>query len=237
MKKHVYVGYDPREVRAYRTCIASLRKYSADFSVEPVNSRLAGSALYYRPETLRDGVLWDEVSQAPMSTEFSLARFLVPLIHREGAALYVDCDFLFRCDIEELFALFDPRYSVQCVQHASEQADQMIVGKKMDGQLQTCYPRKNWSSLMLFNCSRIAKGASLTVKDVNALPGHFLHRFEWLHRDEVGALPVEWNYLVGVSPYVASPKAVHFTLGTPDLPGYEGCEYADEWRALCGPAS
>jgi hypothetical protein len=58
-----------------------------------------------------------------------------------------------------------------------------------------------------------------------------LHAFCWLPDSAIGALPIEWNWLAGISPTNIEPKNVHFTLGTPNLPGYEDGVYADEWRA------
>jgi len=102
----------------------------------------------------------------------------------------------------------------------------------MDGMVQTSYSRKNWSSVMLFNCSH-PSNKNLTVDLVNTVPGRDLHRFCWLKDNEIGELPLEWNYLVGYSKLNGSkPALVHFTHGLPDLAGYEDQEYADEWRAM-----
>jgi hypothetical protein len=103
----------------------------------------------------------------------------------------------------------------------------------MDGQKQTQYPRKNQSSVMLINCDHPANKA-LTIEAINTLPGRDLHRFAWLDDAEIGELPVECNYLVGVSklPDGVLPKIVHFTRGLPDMAGYENQDYAEEWRTL-----
>lgn len=234
MIPRIYIGYDPREVEAYRVCIASLRAHAEGFEVFPVNSRLLG-ALYTRPETKKDGVRWDVISGAPMATEFSIARFFVPLMAQTGPALYCDCDFLWRSSVHELFALFDSRYAVQVVQHPADKAGDIVSdgwirkGTKMDGQVQTAYPRKNWSSLVLWNCGHPAHGWIKSAEYLNTRPGRDLHQFKWLTDAEIGALPLEWNWLADVSEAM-TPKAVHFTLGTPDMPGYETAPYADEWR-------
>ena len=65
---------------------------------------------------------------------------------------------------------------------------------KFDGHVQTTYPRKNWSSVMLFNNSRCT---ALTPAYVNRASGLELHRFYWLQDEEIGSLPREWNHLVG----------------------------------------
>ena len=97
----------------------------------------------------------------------------------------------------------------------------------MDGQAQVQYARKNWSSFMLFNCDHPSN--KLLTKDMlNIVPGRDLHRLCWLNDDEIGELPPVWNYLVGYTKTENEPKVVHFTSGTPWMPGYENCEYADE---------
>jgi hypothetical protein len=219
----IFIGYDPREAAAYRVCIASLREHtSVPLDIAPVNCRLL-SPLYNRPHSRRAGVLWDDISDAPMSTEFSLARFMVPHVARRGPALFVDCDFLFRADVSVLFELFDPRYAVQVVKHEVTHRE----GEKMDGQKQTSYARKNWSSLMLMNCDY-----HLAPDYVNAARGLTLHQLDWAEPYGIGELPREWNYLANVSPPLDNPAAVHFTLGTPDMPGYENAygRFGDEWR-------
>lgn len=98
----------------------------------------------------------------------------------------------------------------------------------MDGQEQTRYARKNWSSVMLFNLAHTSN-QNLTVDLVNSVPGRDLHRFCWLQDDEIGELEPEWNFLVGHTDPSINPKIVHFTEGTPNLPGYENVPFADEW--------
>lgn len=227
---HVYLGWDPRELRAYNVAEKSLKLRAG---VPTIVHRLAMSTLqaqglYTRPTREGDGKLWDEISDAPMSTGHAIARFLVPhLAGYEGWALFADGDVLFRSDVAEIFALADSQYAVQVVQHFHAPA----TTEKMDGQIQTSYLRKNWSSVMLLNCAHPANRA-LTVGLVNAIPGRDLHRFCWLTDDLIGQLPARWNLLVGHSAYDEQAALVHFTSGTPDMAGYERQPYADEWRAI-----
>jgi lipopolysaccharide biosynthesis glycosyltransferase len=140
--------------------------------------------------------------------------------------LFIDGDVLVRADLNELFDQLDPEKALYCVQHRHDPEE----GFKMDGQLQLRYRRKNWSSVMALNVDHPAN-AALTVDYINTVPGRELHAFGWLDDKHIGALRQEWNYLVGVTRPLANPKIAHFTLGTPDMPGYEACEYAEEWRA------
>lgn len=197
-------------------------------------SELAARGYYHRSTSKRDGRLWDDISGAPMSTEFAISRFLVPHLvalqttggNPRGWAAFMDCDMLVRRNLCRLFEIVNNDYAVMCVHHNHRPTGTT----KMDGQVQTQYGRKNWSSMMLFNCDHPAN-AALTVDLVNSLPGRDLHRFCWLDDSEIGELGPEWNYLVGHSDEAIDPAIVHFTEGIPTMPGYENCAYADEWRA------
>lgn len=172
-----------------------------------------------------------------ISTEHANARFFINHLvkaktngwHAGGWALFCDCDVMFKENPAGLFDLADNSKAVMCVHHDYRPSEKV----KMDGQLQTEYPRKNQSSVMLFNCDHPANKA-LTLEMLNTLPGRDLHRFAWLDESEIGELPPEWNYLVGVSklPDGVEPKLVHFTRGLPNMAGWENQEYADEWCAL-----
>jgi hypothetical protein len=197
---------------------------------------------YRRPTTVRGGRLFDVISGAPMATEFAISRFLVPhLAGRDGWALFCDADVMFRCDPHEIFALADSRYAVQVVKHTHMPSDAAMVaavnagrpvadGVKMDGQVQSWYAKKNWSSVTLWNLSH-PSNRKLNMDLVNGLPGRDLHAFCWLHDSEIGALPRDFNHLVGVDPVNPDARLVHFTEGVPSMRGYENCEHATEWRS------
>ncbi len=228
MKWQVFIGYDSREISAYQVCVQSLREHSTSaLPVSPLlEPHLRALGLYRRRHERRDGRLWDTLSAAPMSTEFALTRFLTPQISEAQWAIYCDCDFLWRTDVSELLSLADPRFAVMVVPHDYAPAE----GVKMDGQVQLNYPRKNWSSLILWNCRHPAHAALPTL--VHTWAGRRLHGFEWLDDRLIGALPETWNWLEGHSNPALNPKAVHFTRGTPDLSGYQDVPYAEEWRRV-----
>lgn len=227
MKRSAFIGYDSRFGNAYMVAVRSLMKHSTLDFVQPLLlPHLRGTGIYARPMSGAPGAMLDGISNAPMATEFALSRFFVPLLaKREGVSLFCDSDFLFRGNVDALFDMFDPKYAVMCVKHNHAPAQ----GEKMDGQVQTSYARKNWSSLMLINNEHPAN-MRLTLELLNKERGLYFHQMQWLADDEIGELPPEWNYLVGVSPHMDNPKAVHFTDGTPDLPGYENVQFAAEWR-------
>lgn len=205
----VFIGYDSRETVAYHVCAHSiLSRANAPVSVIPL-------ALHMLPMFRRER----DILQ---STEFAFTRFLVPYLSGfEGVSIFMDCDMLVRCDINEILDNINLANDVSCVKHDYTPKTET----KFLGQVQSAYPRKNWSSVMVFNN---AKCRILTPELVNNASGAFLHRFQWA--ENVGELGSEWNHLVGE--YDPNPKAkiVHFTLGTPCFPGYEDQEYADLWR-------
>lgn len=194
--------------------------------------QLVADGLYSRPMEFKAGregsrQMWDVISDAPMSTEFAISRFLVPHVAKYGWALFLDCDVLCFENVSNLFALADDSKAVMCVKHQHVPQE----GTKMDGQIQTAYDRKNWSSVMLFNCEH-PSNSRLTLDLINGVPGRDLHRFCWLEDDEIGELPKKWNYLVGHDnrKSVPDPAIVHFTNGLPDVDGREMQEFSVNWH-------
>jgi lipopolysaccharide biosynthesis glycosyltransferase len=226
-RRTVWIGFDPREADAFAVARSSTQLWNPYLPVRGlVLSDLQRRGLYSRPMEVRDGRLWDVISEAPMSTEFAISRFLVPHLAQKGWALFMDSDVLVRVNLARLFEQADGSKAVMCVKHHHEPPE----GEKMDGQTQTRYARKNWSSVMLFNCDHKANEA-LTVGMVNKVPGRELHRFYWLEDDLIGELDPEWNYLVGHTEINSEPHIVHFTEGIPRMRGYETQPYAEEWFA------
>ncbi|MEJ6845094.1 hypothetical protein V3589_02575 [Sinorhizobium fredii] len=237
MKRSIHIGFDPREVDAFAVARRSIeRRLTVPIPVSGlVLADLKARGLYTRPTSRRyssaistgDGYLWDDISGAPMATEFACSRFLVPFLENyDGFALFMDCDMLVRSNLARIFGQCDKSKAVMVVKHDHKPTTET----KMDGQLQTRYARKNWSSVMVFNCGHPANRA-LTPELVNSVPGRDLHAFCWLKDEEIGSLDQSWNYLVGHSSPEITPDIVHFTDGIPSMAGYEACEYADEWRA------
>jgi hypothetical protein len=173
------------------------------------------------------GGLFDREPLPQQSTDFAFSRFLTPYLSGyAGWSLFMDCDMLARADIADLFALADDRYAVMVCQHDYAPKDDV----KFLGHVQTRYPKKNWSSVMLFNNARCR---ALTPQFVNTASGLELHQFKWLAGDhEIGALPLAWNWLVGEYDHDPDARIAHFTRGGPYFAGYEDCDYADEWRAV-----
>jgi lipopolysaccharide biosynthesis glycosyltransferase len=201
----VFIGTDHDHRKAALVLAHSLRaRSSGPISITLLEQhQLERAGLYWRP---RDPL---------QSTDFSFSRFLVPaLLGFRGWGLYLDGDMMCLDDPFKLWCLRDNQFALQCVQHP----DHPWGDKKMNGKPQTAYPRKNWSSLMLFNASRCV---NLSINYVNQASGLQLHCFEWLSEDSLlGALPRRWNHIVNLDPLPlpeASPGIVHWTLGGPWL--------------------
>jgi hypothetical protein len=215
----VFIGYDQREAIAFHVLSSSIQERSSlPVSITPLRlMQLRG--LLRRP---RDPL---------QSTDFAFSRFLVPhLCDYQGWAIYMDCDMLAREDLLQLWLLRDERFALMCVKHPEYQPAEST---KFLGQRQSIYPRKNWSSLMLFNNARCA---GLTPKLVSTADGLFLHQFRWLGESDIGALAPRWNHLVGVQRHEPNAAIAHFTLGGPYFREYEDCPFAAEWREAMGRA-
>lgn len=226
MKNEIYIGYDPREDAAYKVCKNSILS-RATGDVRVLALALPNiTDIFTRPIEERDGKLWCPISEAPMSTEFAISRFAVPFLEDKGWHLFMDCDMICTTDIQELFALADNRYAVMVVKHKQETGSDT----KMDGQVQTYYSRKNWSSVVLWNCEHPAH-KRLTLNDLNSWPGRDLHAFKWLEDEEIGELPKEWNHLVGVNPPNPDAKIIHYTLGGPWFKDW-GVKYEEDKQWL-----
>lgn len=237
----VWIGFDQREAEAADVCAMSIkRRASKAVHIRMLDERtLRYIGLFDRTWHAEGAQKIDDRDGRPFSTSFTFTRFMVPALQcYEGWALYCDGDFLFTADLAGLFALADPKYAVQVVKHEHVPSER----EKMDGQRQTIYPRKNWSSAILWNCAH-PSNKFLTVHAVNHEPGQWLHGFGWLRDDEIGTLPETWNWLAGVNePMDEIPCAVHFTLGVPNMPGYEKSPLAQLWfneraarRCVSGP--
>lgn len=205
----IFIGYDPAESVAYHVlCHSILRQASGPVQFTPINKRNIPE--FHRGK--EDG-----------STEFSFSRFLTPyLAGYTGQAIFMDCDMLVRGDIYDVLENCDLCHDVFVVKHDYTPKQ----GKKFLGNDQHVYPKKNWSSFIVFNCfSSSCKRLSPDV--VNTMTGSYLHQFQWASR--VGELPGEWNHLVGEHDENPYARVIHYTLGTPCFEGYENQEWASEW--------
>jgi len=214
--RKVFVGYTSYQDVVYKVAQHSIERRSKDVKCYPIiQQSLRDLGIYYRPHD-KNG-----------ATEFSITRFLTPwLAGYKGWVMFCDNDVLALTDINELFDQADDKYAVMCVKHDHNPTDTM----KLDGQKQTQYPRKNWSSVVLWNLEH-PKNKQITPELVNEVSPLYLHRFMWLEDHEIGELALEWNYLVDwyKEESAGKPKLLHYTDGGPYFKNYQDCDYAKEW--------
>lgn len=209
----VFVGYDPRESVAYHAfCQSILARSSEPVSFSPL--ALNTLRLDYK-EKHEDG-----------SNQFIYSRFLVPhLQNYQGWAIFADGDMVCLDDIAKLWAMRDDKYAVMVVKHDYKTRHPVkYLGAKNED-----YPRKNWSSLILWNCKH-HKNQILRPYMVQTASGVFLHRFSWLDDEDIGEIPKEWNWLADEYEHQDGVSLVHYTIGGPYFTEFMNCDYADEWR-------
>lgn len=208
----IFIGYDPREAIAYHVCANSIiRNSSVPVAITP----LALNNFKEYTETHTDG-----------SNQFIYSRFLVPyLTGYQGWAIFMDGDMIVRGDIAELWELRDITKDVMVVKHDYKtKMSEKYLGAKNEN-----YPRKNWSSVMLLNCSQFPT-QKLTPKYIQESTGAHLHRFEWAQDSRIGELPKEWNWLPDEYGPNPDAKLLHYTLGTPCFHEFAITPQGSEWH-------
>lgn len=206
------MGYDAREAAGTFVFLQSLRETTrARVSVEFVGGRQRDSTNAFGAHE----------------------RFSVPArCGFRGLALFVDgADMLLRADLAGLFEEADSYSAVQVVKHdyATRHPRKYIGVPEMEAD-NVDYPRKNWSSVMLFRCDHSAC-RRLTPEFLEGKSASYLHRFEWAADERVGELSPEWNWLADEYGYGREARLLHWTAGIPGFRQYRNAPHADEWRA------
>ena len=207
----IYIGFDQRESIAYHAFVQSLIDHaSIPLDITP----LAVKTLKGYEEKHKD-----------KSNDFVYSRFLTPFLNDfKGWAIFVDGDMICQTDIKELLDLRDNSKALQVVKHDYKTK----ANQKYLGNINQDYPRKNWSSVILWNCAH-PKHKLLTPDFIANESGKYLHRFSWLEDNEIGELPKEWNWLATEYPNNEQANIIHYTLGTPCFKDYRNTEMADIW--------
>lgn len=208
----IFVGYDEREPIAYHVFCESLISNAAQpLSITPLSLKLI--ARYY-DEAHSDG-----------SNQFIYSRFLVPFLSNfEGFSIFFDGDMVLESSLAELLSGVNPMKAVSVVKHDYKTK----YPKKYFGNVNEDYPRKNWSSVIVFNNSH-TKNHQLTPEFVSSKSGSYLHRFSWLHDDEIGALASRFNWLVDEYPPNECASLYHYTVGIPCIEGFTDSSHANRW--------
>lgn len=221
----IYIGYEVRERRAWDVCAYSIRANDRKWFVPEFPGDEGESRLNIIKLRSWDIPEYDRNLGEPQSTDFTFTRFWVPyLTGFKGKAIFVDCDFLFLDDIAALADYADD-HAVAVVQHPPYQPHTDV---KMDGVAQHRSYRKNWASLMVFNCEH-PSNSILTPEYLNThKPGLDFHHLSWLKDEEIDSIPLDWNCLDGYY-HIETPCAVHYTDGGPWFDGYKETRYSQLW--------
>lgn len=212
-KIDLIVGYDEREVVAYHVFCQSVIEHTS-MPVRFTPLKLSSLKRHFQRDS--DG-----------SNAFTYSRFLAPYICGfTGWSIFADGDMVCNTDIAELWQLRDSQVAVQVVKHDYETKARV----KYLGNVNESYPRKNWSSLVLWNCAHPSNRV-LTPEFIIDKDGAYLHRFKWLADEEIGSLPSTWNWLALEYPEIDNAKIVHYTLGTPCFRDYRDSEMSSNWHA------
>ena len=210
-KVKIYIGFDQRESIAYHTFVQSL----IDNASIPLD---------ITPLAVRNLKGYEEKHE-DKSNDFVYSRFLTPFLNDfKGWAIFADGDMICQADIKELLDLRDDSKALQVVKHDYKTK----AYQKYLGNINQDYPRKNWSSVILWNCAH-PKHKILTPDFIANQTGKYLHRFSWLEDDEIGELPKEWNWLATEYPNNEQANIIHYTLGTPCFKDYRNTEMSDIW--------
>jgi lipopolysaccharide biosynthesis glycosyltransferase len=219
----IYIGWDSNQSEASHVCEYSLRKnasFSGDLDIVHLKKQeLLDNGAYFRPEG------------DPASTEFTYIRFLVPYLEDyKGWSMFVDSDFLFTYDINYLFSkiLTDKDAHLNAAYVCKHPSYVPKNNKKFYGKPQLTFPKKNWSSLIIFNNSH-PDTQKLTPMNVSNQTPQWLHRFSWTDDTKLGHISFMWNWLVGE--YEAgepTPFGIHFTNGGP-FNDVHGQDFEDLW--------
>ena len=189
----IVVGFDQKEAVAYHTFTQSvIEKSSMPMRFMPLS---IGSLTNYK-EVHKDG-----------SNDFIYSRFLVPYLMKfKGWAIYADGDMVCLKDIKKLWDLRDDKFAVQLVKHDYKTK----IKTKYWGNKNEDYPRKNWSSLILWNCEHQAH-KKLTPEFIQKQTGAFLHRFSWIKEKK-------------------DINLIHYTIGTPCFEEYQNESLSSFWK-------
>ena len=231
MNYNIYIGYDPNEGNdlAWKVCKRSIlqhTKYHDKINIIKLDKiELEEKGLYKRKDTgIHKG-----------SNNFTYTKFFIPYLNDyNGYSLFCDSDFIWETDIYELINNFEidnennnNKFSIGCVKHKCYTNEKTLNKTKMDGKYQSWYPRKNWTSLIIFNCSHY-KCKKLTLDTLNDANPSWLQRLYWINEikknenDEeefddilIKSISYKNNFLYGYYSDLNNINAIHLTEGGP----------------------
>lgn len=214
---NIYVGYDSRHTELSELCKKCIEhgvKYGAGSgdTYDQMNNwvpEIKFLDISKIPEYNRD--------YANQSTEFTYSRFLIPYLENyEGFSIFLDDDILFTESILPMLYMLNPKDAVACIQYDFDK----YPDTKFDGEKNVSYPKKLWSSLMIFNNGH-EDCKKLTPEVVNTESGKYLHQFEWT--DAISKIPDWYVFTEGHDTEETNwrPSAYHYTRGGPWIDGMD----------------
>ena len=217
---NIYIGYDSRH-----KSIAELNKKCLEAGM------LFGAGTgpsYNEMDNWVPEIKFLDISKIPeynrdyaqQSTEFTYSRFLIPhLENYEGFSIFLDDDILFTESILPMFNFLDMDDAVACIKYDFDK----YAETKFTGEKNVSYPKKLWSSLMIFNNGH-EDCKKLTPEVVNTESGKYLHQFEWT--DKISEIPDWYVFTEGHDTEETNwrPSAYHYTRGGPWIEGMDTSE-------------
>ena len=209
----IFIGHDSKYPQATKVCRKSMELHNDNLDITYVDKEHLKRINFYGREDVPGE-----------STEFSFTRFYVPMLcNYEGIAMFCDNDFVWKCDPLEIEKYLGNN-DIAVVKHKYYKANDT----KMDGVKNKDYPRKNWSSLIIYNCSKLRHLSKEYLDDARHSD---LHELRWAKN--IGEIPRQYNHLVGIykkryNPY-SKIKALHYTSGGPWFDNYKEAELSEEW--------
>lgn len=214
---NIYIGYDSRH-----TSVAELNKKCLESGI--IFGAGSGET-YNQMDKWVPEIKFLDISKIPeytrdyanQSTEFTYSRFLIPYLENyEGFSMFIDNDFLFKGSLLPMFYYLNPDDAVACIQYPQYKHDET----KFKGEVNIDYPRKLWSSLMIFNNGH-EDCKKLTPDAVNTWTGKQLHQFEWT--EKISPIPERYIFVEGYDdPEVKWDwNGIHYTRGGPWVEGMD----------------
>ena len=213
-KLNIFVGVTHERPYVSDVCKESILTYNPDASIFPLH-----------PQHING---WARKRPTDQHTDHTIVRFICPAFCKfKGYSIFMDDDFIVECNLMETLRYINDMQAVSVVQHNYKARQTKYVSSGND-QKNADFPRKNWSSFMLFNNGH-PDCRKLTLQYVNNAPASDLLHFKWTETPFIGKMPIHYNFLVGEYNPIKNIKNYHYTLGGPWAEETKSCDFAKKW--------
>lgn len=164
------------------------------------------------------------------SNAFSLSRFLVPyLCGFKGKAIFCDAsDMLMLDDVAKLESAYVEGLAASVVKRDDYETVNPVkyVGTELECE-NLDYPRKNWASVIVFNCEHEA-WKPFTPEMLSIV--NLVKALDFTAMlPKLGSLSGRWNVLVDEGDDDTDAKLLHWTAGIPAFPHYQNARRSQDW--------